>query len=59
MLIMLDDESDECLTFLTKFANLKKSDKQRDTRVRLPSKPAHEPSNGPKVPVCDVCDIVL
>ena len=29
------------------------------TRVRLPSKPAHEPSNGPKLPVSDVCAIVL
>ena len=29
------------------------------TRVRLPSKPAHEPSNGPKLPVSDVCAVVL
>ena len=29
------------------------------TRVRLPSKPAHEPSNGPKLPVCAVCAVVL
>ena len=29
------------------------------TRVRLPSKPAHEPSNGPKLPVRAVCAIVL
>ena len=27
--------------------------------VRLPSKPAHEPSNGPKLPVSDVCAVVL
>ena len=29
------------------------------TRVRLPSKPAYEPSNGPKLPVCTVCALVL
>ena len=29
------------------------------TRVRLPSKPAHEPSNGLKLPVCAVCAVVL
>ena len=29
------------------------------THVRLPSKPAYEPSNGPKLPVCTVCALVL